>query len=291
MVTMVTDYEVEGGWGNPDKPGECRGCGTVKELVPREGHFNSKYWQHERGDGLKLHCCPNGCSEKKIQTKWEADHIPEWHKTAWFKAAHRVKKTKDQWTDLRELMRSKPTNVVSQFEMLKEMKEIIDPLYYGAKYRCAAVARLVNQDGGENNEHQAEQMVVAIMEVNPALDSNSPDPFKRDAPEPTKDYSDTDRNGGWFSPTGAYFQCRNPQDHLALGDDIRVNCPEEMARIQPGQDWVKTIDYEGWMLGRGDCPPTAKQRDAIWDWAHTGDGPEQASRTRAYEDFMVVYND
>ena len=65
-IKMITDYEVEGTWVKVNSDGiadhKCRKCGANHVLVPREGHFNSKYWDLQRNDGLYLVSCPEGCS-------------------------------------------------------------------------------------------------------------------------------------------------------------------------------------------------------------------------------------
>ena len=68
-MKMITDYEVEGGWTTKEAKSKCRNCGTIKELVPEKGHYNSKYWELKRNDGLDLFCCPNGCSVKETDKK------------------------------------------------------------------------------------------------------------------------------------------------------------------------------------------------------------------------------
>jgi len=65
-MKMVNDYEVEGCWTSMDKKEKprCRKCGSILKLVPKEKHFNSRYWKLQRNDGLLLACCPKGCAEK-----------------------------------------------------------------------------------------------------------------------------------------------------------------------------------------------------------------------------------
>ena len=65
-MEMIKDYEVEGCWTSTDKKRKtkCRACGAVMENVPKEGHYNSHYWQLQRHEQERLVCCPNGCSEK-----------------------------------------------------------------------------------------------------------------------------------------------------------------------------------------------------------------------------------
>ena len=91
---MKTDYEVEGCWTTARKINtRCRVCGSLMIPVPKEGHFNSSYWNMQRHDKEQLICCPKGCSvndgEKKIKEylairgyctkkseswKWELDY-------------------------------------------------------------------------------------------------------------------------------------------------------------------------------------------------------------------------
>jgi len=61
-MNMVTDYEVYGCWTYEDVKGVCPKCSSTLELVPEEGHYNSKYWRLKRDDGLDLYCCPKGCN-------------------------------------------------------------------------------------------------------------------------------------------------------------------------------------------------------------------------------------
>lgn len=70
-MKMITDYEVEGGWTTKEAKSKCRNCGTIKELVPEKGHYNSKYWELKRNDGLDLFCCPNGCSVEEADRKFK----------------------------------------------------------------------------------------------------------------------------------------------------------------------------------------------------------------------------
>lgn len=58
------DYQVEGCWASKKHNTKCRLCGTKLVLVPREGHYNSKYWAYEKDDGTVLVCCPKDCDEK-----------------------------------------------------------------------------------------------------------------------------------------------------------------------------------------------------------------------------------
>lgn len=41
----------------------CPICGKKVINCPREGHPNSKYWEMERNDGMKLFVCSRGCYE------------------------------------------------------------------------------------------------------------------------------------------------------------------------------------------------------------------------------------
>lgn len=67
-MEMIIDYPVEGCWsGSSDR--KCRCCGSTLELVPKGGHFNSRYWELKRNDGMYLYCCPKGCSEKEAEKK------------------------------------------------------------------------------------------------------------------------------------------------------------------------------------------------------------------------------
>jgi len=66
-MKMIKDYEVEGCWSLGKS--KCRGCGKALVEVPREGHYNSQFWENEREDGLLLSCCPDGCSEKEATEK------------------------------------------------------------------------------------------------------------------------------------------------------------------------------------------------------------------------------
>jgi len=61
-MEMITNYEVEGSWTTKKVKSKCRYCGALQELVPETGHYNSKYWELKRNDGLNLFCCPHGCS-------------------------------------------------------------------------------------------------------------------------------------------------------------------------------------------------------------------------------------
>lgn len=58
----IIDYEVEGCWTGKKIVSQCRLCGTKFIKVPRKGHYNSKYWELERNDGLILVCCPKNCN-------------------------------------------------------------------------------------------------------------------------------------------------------------------------------------------------------------------------------------
>lgn len=68
-MKLITEHEVEGGWSSLNHVSKCRNCGAITEFVPKEGHYNSKYWVLQRNDGLFLKCCPNGCSEKEATRK------------------------------------------------------------------------------------------------------------------------------------------------------------------------------------------------------------------------------
>lgn len=61
---MKTDYEVEGGWSTLKNGTRCRACGEKLIEVPKEGHYNSKYWKLKKDDRCLLLCCPNNCSEE-----------------------------------------------------------------------------------------------------------------------------------------------------------------------------------------------------------------------------------
>jgi len=56
-----TEFEVYGYWATPSREHKCTKCGAVLELVPEEGHFNSRYKKLKKNDGCELLCCPNGC--------------------------------------------------------------------------------------------------------------------------------------------------------------------------------------------------------------------------------------
>ena len=68
-MKMVTDYEVEGCWSGLHFKTKCRVCGAIMKRVPKEGHYNSRYWELQRHDREQLICCPNGCSEKEAVKK------------------------------------------------------------------------------------------------------------------------------------------------------------------------------------------------------------------------------
>jgi len=69
---MSKSNEVEGGWTCRDCPARCRKCGSILIECPREGHLNSKFWIHEREDGLILKVCPNNCLEKDARKAFQA---------------------------------------------------------------------------------------------------------------------------------------------------------------------------------------------------------------------------
>lgn len=62
-MKLIKDYEVEGCWSSR-KDGRCRTCGSLLKLVPKEGHYNSQYWELKQDDGCELVCCPKGCAEE-----------------------------------------------------------------------------------------------------------------------------------------------------------------------------------------------------------------------------------
>ena len=68
-MKKIIDYEVEGCWSNKQIISCCRLCGTKFQEVPRENHYNSKYWELERNDGQVLVCCPNGCNVESAEKK------------------------------------------------------------------------------------------------------------------------------------------------------------------------------------------------------------------------------
>jgi hypothetical protein len=53
--------EVYGGWMSPNLVHKCGACDSELVICPREGHFNSKFWQLERDDGMVLFICPKEC--------------------------------------------------------------------------------------------------------------------------------------------------------------------------------------------------------------------------------------
>jgi len=57
-----TKFEVYGCWSFEGTVGICPKCASKLQVVPQVGHFNSKYWELKRNDGLDLYCCPNGCN-------------------------------------------------------------------------------------------------------------------------------------------------------------------------------------------------------------------------------------
>lgn len=61
---MNPNYEVEGCWSTLKHGTCCRACGEKLIQVPKEGHYNTKYWKFQKDDGLILLCCPNNCSEE-----------------------------------------------------------------------------------------------------------------------------------------------------------------------------------------------------------------------------------
>jgi hypothetical protein len=80
-MKMIKDYEVEGCWTSEKriKRGNCRSCGAMFERVPKDGHYNSKYWELERDDGQILVCCPSGCSEKDaVEKQRKYTNIEKW---------------------------------------------------------------------------------------------------------------------------------------------------------------------------------------------------------------------
>ena len=60
---MTTKYQVVGGWREPDELGNCVKCGKSNIVCPKEGHFNSDFWELVKDDGLVLYVCPSGCPE------------------------------------------------------------------------------------------------------------------------------------------------------------------------------------------------------------------------------------
>lgn len=61
-MEIIKDYEVYGCWTSSEAVKACPKCAIKVQLVPADGHFNSKYWKLKRDDGLDLYCCPNGCN-------------------------------------------------------------------------------------------------------------------------------------------------------------------------------------------------------------------------------------
>ena len=62
-----TDYEVEGCWSDNKITSHCRLCGKRFVQVPKEGHYNSRYWKLKRDDGQILVCCPNNCNVENAE--------------------------------------------------------------------------------------------------------------------------------------------------------------------------------------------------------------------------------
>jgi hypothetical protein len=77
-IKMITDYEVEGSWStliDGFKSGrKCRLCGEINVKCPETDHYNSKFWELKRNDGLDLVICPNGCSEEEAMGKYRLYH-------------------------------------------------------------------------------------------------------------------------------------------------------------------------------------------------------------------------
>lgn len=42
-MKIITDYEVDGCWTTKKAQSKCGSCGSLFELVPETGHFNSQY--------------------------------------------------------------------------------------------------------------------------------------------------------------------------------------------------------------------------------------------------------
>jgi hypothetical protein len=68
-MKIITNYEVEGCWSSSKSGIKCRACGTEMQSVPKENHYNSKYWRLSRNDGLGLVCCPKGCNVKEAEKR------------------------------------------------------------------------------------------------------------------------------------------------------------------------------------------------------------------------------
>lgn len=101
-MKMITDYEVEGCWRNPNSKEKCRLCGTLMQPVPKEGHFNSQYLELARDDGMILECCPKGCNVKEAE-----ERMTEFMKIRYYCAAKSASwcykldynKIQDAWID------------------------------------------------------------------------------------------------------------------------------------------------------------------------------------------------
>ena len=57
-----TTKDVMSGCWSGGEASPCETCGETQILVPREGHPNSKYWDLEQDDGMKLYACET-CKE------------------------------------------------------------------------------------------------------------------------------------------------------------------------------------------------------------------------------------
>jgi len=70
-MKMILEYEVEGSWSSTKSKhkGRCRICGALLKEVPKEGHFNSRYWHLKRTPDEILVCCPAGCSVETAEQR------------------------------------------------------------------------------------------------------------------------------------------------------------------------------------------------------------------------------
>lgn len=68
-MKIIKDYEVEGCWTGLKSQSKCRLCGTLLETVPKQGHYNSRYWELQKHDEERLVCCLNGCDMNIAESK------------------------------------------------------------------------------------------------------------------------------------------------------------------------------------------------------------------------------
>ncbi len=101
-MKIITNYEVEGCWTGQISKSKCRLCGTKMQVVPKENHYNSQYWELEKNDGNILVCCPKGCDVKEAENSMKEflkiqyyyiTKIEIWH----YKLDYN--KIKDAWID------------------------------------------------------------------------------------------------------------------------------------------------------------------------------------------------